>query len=128
MFENSNDGWASEAENGQRGFGITGAHHHKSWDNDDGTCANAILWTANMEVPQGGGLSPIQTPPHEKSLHPKFRNSKPKALLEQAHQFSNQRAWVEVKALDQGFEKPLSDRFGRVIPMPATGRIGHTPG
>ena len=27
--------WASERENGQRGFGITGAHHHKSWDNDD---------------------------------------------------------------------------------------------
>ena len=48
--------WASEAENGQRGFGITGAHHHKSWDNDDfRTCVlNAILWTANMEVPQGG--------------------------------------------------------------------------
>ena len=42
--------------NGQRGFGITGAHHHKSWDNDDfRTCVlNAIVWTAKMEVPSKG--------------------------------------------------------------------------
>ena len=48
--------WASERENGQRGFGITGAHHHKSWDNDDfRTCVlNAIIWTAKLEVPQEG--------------------------------------------------------------------------
>ena len=48
--------WASERENGQRGFGITGAHHHKSWDNDDfRTCVlNAIVWTAKMEVPSKG--------------------------------------------------------------------------
>ena len=49
--------WASERENGQRGFGITGAHHHKSWDNDDfRTCVlNAIVWTAKLEVPENGG-------------------------------------------------------------------------
>ena len=48
--------WASERENGQRGFGITGAHHHKSWDQDDfRTCVlNAIVWTAKLEVPKGG--------------------------------------------------------------------------
>ncbi len=48
--------WASERENGQRGFGITGAHHHKSWDNDDfRTCVlNAIVWTAKLEVPENG--------------------------------------------------------------------------
>ena len=48
--------WASERDNGQRGFGITGAHHHKSWDNDDfRTCVlNAIIWTAKLEVPKHG--------------------------------------------------------------------------
>ena len=54
--EKQHVGWASERPNGQRGFGITGAHHHKSWDNDDfRTCVlNAIIWTAKMEVPQEG--------------------------------------------------------------------------
>jgi len=54
--EKQHVGWASEGPNGQRGFGITGAHHHKSWDNDDfRTCVlNAIVWTAKMEVPKNG--------------------------------------------------------------------------
>ena len=48
--------WAAERPNGQRGFGTTGAHHHKSWDQDDfRTCVlNAIVWTAKLEVPKGG--------------------------------------------------------------------------
>jgi putative membrane-bound dehydrogenase-like protein len=54
--EKQHIGWASERPNGQRGFGITGAHHHSSWNNDNfRTCVlNAIVWTAKMEVPQGG--------------------------------------------------------------------------
>ena len=54
--EKQHVGWASESSNGQRGFGITGAHHHKSWDNDDfRTCVlNAIVWTAKIEVPKNG--------------------------------------------------------------------------
>ncbi|MFP6899298.1 MAG: PVC-type heme-binding CxxCH protein, partial [Opitutales bacterium] len=48
--------WASERPNGQRGFGTTGAHYHKSWDQDDfRTCVlNAIVWTAKLEVPKNG--------------------------------------------------------------------------
>ena len=54
--EKQHVGWASERPNGQRGFGITGAHHHSSWNNDDfRTCVlNAIVWTAKMEVPKDG--------------------------------------------------------------------------
>ncbi|MDG0965586.1 MAG: NPCBM/NEW2 domain-containing protein, partial [Opitutales bacterium] len=54
--EKQHVGWASERPNGQRGFGVTGAHHHKSWDNDDfRTCVlNAIIWTAKMDVPKNG--------------------------------------------------------------------------
>jgi putative membrane-bound dehydrogenase-like protein len=54
--EKQHVGWASERPNGQRGFGTTGAHHHKSWDQDDfRTCVlNAIVWTAKLEVPKAG--------------------------------------------------------------------------
>jgi putative membrane-bound dehydrogenase-like protein len=39
-----------------RGFGITGAHYHKAWDNDSfrTVVLNAIVWTAGIEVPKGG--------------------------------------------------------------------------
>ena len=55
-------------ENGQRAFGVTGAHHHKSWDNDDfRTCVlNAIIWTAKMEVPKDGVKS-LPNPTSRKS-------------------------------------------------------------
>ncbi len=52
--------WAYQRPNdvagGGRGFGITGAHYHKSWDNDSfRTCVlNAIVWTAGLDVPDGG--------------------------------------------------------------------------
>ena len=43
---------------------VTGAHHHKSWDNDDfRTCVlNAIIWTAKMEVPQERRTSQSSNP------------------------------------------------------------------
>ena len=46
--------WASKGKRTTR-IG-TGAHHHKSWDQDDfRTCVlNAIVWTAKLEVPKGG--------------------------------------------------------------------------
>lgn len=54
--------WAYERPGGGRGFGFTGAHHHKNWRNDDfrKVVLNAILWTANLEVPEGG--CPSRTP------------------------------------------------------------------
>jgi trehalose utilization protein len=54
--------WAYERPNGGRGFGFTGAHEHKSWRHDGfrTTVLNAILWTANVEVPEDG--CPSKTP------------------------------------------------------------------
>jgi type 1 glutamine amidotransferase len=48
--------WASERPNGGRGFGITGAHYHAGWDHDDfrTVVLNAIVWTANIKVPEEG--------------------------------------------------------------------------
>ncbi|PHS11197.1 MAG: hypothetical protein COA78_10290 [Blastopirellula sp.] len=54
--------WAYQRPTGGRGFGFTGAHNHDSWQNDDfrKVMLNAILWTANVEVPKDG--CPTTTP------------------------------------------------------------------
>ena len=48
--------WAYERPDGGRGFGITGAHYHKNWGNENfrKVVLNAILWMAKAEVPANG--------------------------------------------------------------------------
>ncbi|MCP4785911.1 MAG: ThuA domain-containing protein [Fuerstiella sp.] len=52
--------WAYQRPAGGRGFGFTGAHNHVSWQNDNfrKVVLNAILWTANVKVPEDGCPSP----------------------------------------------------------------------
>ena len=52
--------WAYQRPGGGRGFGFTGAHNHDSWQHDDfrKVMLNAILWTANVDVPENGCPSP----------------------------------------------------------------------
>ena len=52
--------WAYERPTGGRGFGFTGAHNHVSWQDENfrKVVLNAILWTANIEVPKNGCPSP----------------------------------------------------------------------
>ncbi|MDE0863099.1 MAG: ThuA domain-containing protein [Rubripirellula sp.] len=52
--------WAYQRPGGGRGFGFTGAHNHSSWQDDNfrKVMLNAILWTANVEVPKEGCPSP----------------------------------------------------------------------
>ena len=54
--------WAYERPNGGRGFGFTGGHFHKNWQQDDfrKTVLNAIVWTAQGDVPADG--VPSRTP------------------------------------------------------------------
>ncbi|MEM9367107.1 MAG: ThuA domain-containing protein [Planctomycetota bacterium] len=53
--------WAYQRPDGGRGFGFTGAHHHVSWQDEDfrKVVLNAILWTANVEVPKDGCPAPV---------------------------------------------------------------------
>ena len=53
--------WAYERPSGGRGFGFTGAHNHVSWldENFRKVVLNGILWTAHVEVPEGGCPSPV---------------------------------------------------------------------
>ena len=53
--------WATQRPDGGRGFGVTGAHFHKNWGNDNfrKTVLNAVLWIAKAEVPAEGVQSNI---------------------------------------------------------------------
>lgn len=48
--------WTYERADGGRSFGFTGGHTHKNWGNADfrRLVTNAILWSANVEVPKDG--------------------------------------------------------------------------
>lgn len=54
--------WAYDRPDGGRGFGFTGGHVHDNWadDNFRKIMLNAIVWTANVEVPEDG--VPSKTP------------------------------------------------------------------
>jgi len=57
--------WAYDRPGGGRSFGFTGAHFHRSWQNDDfrTIVLNAIVWSAGLDVPEGG--VPSTTPTDE---------------------------------------------------------------
>ncbi|MEZ6057015.1 MAG: family 16 glycoside hydrolase [Planctomycetaceae bacterium] len=58
--------WAYERPNGKgRGFGFTGGHFHKNWQDDNfrKIVLNAIVWAAKLEVPKDG--VPSATPTQE---------------------------------------------------------------
>jgi type 1 glutamine amidotransferase len=55
--------WAIERPNGGRGFGFTGAHFHRNWQNDDfrKLVLNAIAWTAKLDIPADGLITKTPT-------------------------------------------------------------------
>ena len=57
--------WAFERTTGGRGFGFTGGHYHKGWGQNDQRklVLNAILWTAQADLPATG--VPSQITPEE---------------------------------------------------------------
>jgi hypothetical protein len=65
--------WACERADGGRGFGFTGAHYHKNWGDDDfrRLVLNAILWTAKIEIPNGGVQSEVTEEKLRENLDPK---------------------------------------------------------
>ncbi len=72
--------WVYDRKDGGRGFGFTGGHYHRNWQNDSHrkTVLNAIAWIAGVEVPENGVDTP--TPSDEimaKNLDPK-KPRKPK--------------------------------------------------
>ena len=66
--------WAVERKDGGRGVGFTGGHWHRNWAIDDfrRVVLNAMIWTAGMDVPEGGVKSkPITEAQLNENLDPK---------------------------------------------------------
>jgi hypothetical protein len=57
--------WAFERPKGGRSFGFTGGHFHKNWGDENfrRLVVNAILWSAQLEVPKDG--APVDLDPAE---------------------------------------------------------------
>lgn len=55
--------WTFDRADGGRSFGFTGAHFHRNWGDENfrRLVVNAILWTAHVEVPEGG--APVDLDP-----------------------------------------------------------------
>jgi len=65
--------WVTERDDGGRGFGITGAHFHRNWGDDNfrRVVLNSILWIAKVEVPADGVKSSISAEELSENLDPK---------------------------------------------------------
>src|SRR5262245_22401324 len=70
--------WAFERANGGRSFGFTGGHVHKNWGDENFRRAvvNAILWTAQLEVPKDGAK--VELDPAELNRNLDRKGTKPK--------------------------------------------------
>lgn len=66
--------WTVERPDGGRGFGFTGGHFHKNWQNDEyrKTVLNALCWVSGLEVPADGIASaPVSDAELAENLDPK---------------------------------------------------------
>ena len=66
--------WVSENADGSRGFGYTGGHFHKNWQNNDNRklVLNAISWIAKADVPvEGVPVKDLSDADLEANLDPK---------------------------------------------------------
>jgi len=65
--------WTYDRPDGGRGFGITGAHYHRNWGDDNfrKVVLNALLWIAKLEVPAEGVASTVTPDELLESLDPK---------------------------------------------------------
>lgn len=70
--------WACERDDGGRGFGLTGAHEHKNWGDDNfrKLVLNAILWVAKADVPKDGVKSTVTQEQLAQNLDPKGERKK----------------------------------------------------
>ena len=69
--------WAYERPDGGRGFGITGAHFHKNWGDENfrKVVLNALLWIAKAGVPMNGVECSVTEEELKQNLDPKGRKN-----------------------------------------------------
>jgi hypothetical protein len=68
--------WVTERPDGGRGFGITGAHFHRNWGDENfrRVVLNSILWIAKADVPAYGVTSTVTPEDLSTNLDPKGKN------------------------------------------------------
>ena len=69
--------WAYERPKGGRSFVFTGAHEHKYWrlESQRRMVANAVLWTANLSVPESGAAVEMDPADLAKNLDDKSKTA-----------------------------------------------------
>jgi len=72
--------WSVERPDGGRGFGFTGGHFHKSWQDEAfrKVILNALCWIAGVEVPDGGIAS---APVSDEEIALNLDDKKPKKAV-----------------------------------------------
>ena len=80
--------WTFERKDGGRGFGFTGGHLNRNWQEPDQRklLLNAVLWTAKAEVPPNGVTdylnNPIASDPEERRGKDSMTKKKPEPVAE----------------------------------------------
>ena len=105
--------WAYERPNGKgRGFGFTGGHNHQNWQNDDfrKIVLNAIVWSANLDVPASGVESATPTQEEMEANQDEPKPAPKKAAAAPADRPRKQRAAANAAAagpVKPAFESPV---------------------
>ena len=70
--------WTYERGDGGRSFGFTGGHRHSNWGDEDfrRLVTNAILWTANLEIPKEGAKVELDAKELKRNLDRKVSRRK----------------------------------------------------
>ena len=73
--------WATERDNGARGFGFTGMHMNANWAHKDfrKTILNGIAWTAKLPIPENGVASEAKSLDQLHAMAKKFQDGFGKA-------------------------------------------------
>ncbi len=68
--------WCIKRPDGGRGFGFTGGHFHKNWEDENfrKLVLNAILWSAKVKVPKEGVQSTFTAEQFKANQDPKTKN------------------------------------------------------
>ena len=109
--------WAYERADGGRSFGFTGAHYHKNWGDENfrRLVVNALLWTAKVDIPEGGAKVEMDSSELMKNLDDK---GKPRAAAAKpANDLAKlQGEWLMSTGVADGFELPdeMKRNFKRV--------------
>lgn len=71
-------GWAYERPNGGRTFAFTGGHLHSNWGDENlrRFIINGILWSAHVEIPEGGARVALDPEELKKNMEPRAPKGK----------------------------------------------------